>query len=324
MQIPNNLKSSPSKNPYIWDFTSRVILALRSYPCEMVYVSWMNGGWLRVHRELWVGGGWRTQPCQFFHGKNLPPPASGQSFAEGHPVKRYFVLNRTPGNNFSENIWIFNHGTVCIKEVGSCSLQCVFGHAWPLYLSPSMRKTLWKKRQVGCVMGFRVSRLIIFRQKVPENFRGQFCNYGNDIMQQKMLWGSLSCDAPGVAHSIISVSQQAETVGTKGYSVIARPISIPLSHCRYVSGDESISAGYNPPDLVKYGPTSFETHMNVFPPNVGPPNGMAKFGVFFHPTFDNCSVVLLGVEPLQICAFVTDSCPVRLRVPKFPSTQKSR
>ena len=122
----------------------------------------------------------------------------------------------------------------------------------------------------------------------------------------------------------MSVSQQAETVGTKGYSVIARPFSIPLSHCRYVSGDESISAGYNPPDLVKYGPTRFETHMNVFPPNVGPPNGMAKFGVFFHPTFDNCSVVLLGVEPLHICAFVTDSCPVRLRVPKFPSTQKSR
>ena len=146
--LTQSSRSTEQRYVYIWDFTSRVILALRSYPCEMVYVSWMNGGWLRVHRELWVGGGWRTQPCQFFHGKNLPPPASGQSFAEGHPVKRYFVLNRTPGNNFSENIWIFNHGTVCIKEVGSCTLQCVFGHAWPLYLSPSMRKTLRKKRQL--------------------------------------------------------------------------------------------------------------------------------------------------------------------------------
>ena len=112
-------------------------------------------------------------------------------------------------------------------------------------------------------------------------------------------------------------------MGTKGYSVIARPFSIPLSHCRYVSGDESISAGYNPPDLVKYGPTSFETHMNVFPPNVGPPNGMAKFGVFFHPTFENCSVVLLGVEPLHLSlilvqlGFECQNFPARKRVVSY-------
>ena len=260
-------------------------------------VGWMEVGWVLGASWVMSCGGWRTQPCQFFHGL-LARTSARQSFSESqvkHGAVKTFhwkgILFCTLGNILSEKF-----AYLCIVEVGSCT----FFLAWLTTLLVSFNAQDPGEEETGWVChGPQSQQIDNLGTKTTRRLQRTIwpTRYWKLLSSKKCSWGSFPCGGPGgliELHKVSLARPSRQKLLRPNKAIIALLVLIAAILQRMKA-----SFGSFPPDLFKWSIASFER-------------------------LDHSSLVLLGVEPLHICEFVTDSCPVRLRVPKFPSTQKSR